>query len=87
MAADQTLCQNPGRVAAVRAAALASPPRLFNGIEYLEVAPGQRRLLLHFVHDLASVPLVPLLPSNIEIRGGVRVRDPGVLSVSAAAVC
>ena len=84
MAADQTLCQNPGRVAAVRAAALASPPRLFNGIEYLEVAPGQRRLLLHFVHDLASVPLVPLLPSNIEIRGGVRVRDPGVVSVSAA---
>lgn len=84
MAADQTLCQNPGRVAAVRAAALASPPRLFNGIEYLEVAPGQRRLLLHFVHDLASVPLVPLLPANIEIRGGVRVRDPGVLSVSAA---
>ena len=33
MAADQYLCQNPGRIAAVRAAALASPPRLFNGIE------------------------------------------------------
>ena len=84
MAADQYLCQNPGRVAAVRAAALAAPPRLFNGIEYLEVAHGQRRLVLHFVHDLASVPLAPLLASNIEVRGGVRVRDPAVLSVSAA---
>lgn len=84
MAADQYLCQNPGRIAAVRAAALASPPRLFNGIEYLEVMHGQRRLMLHFVHDLATVPLVPLTPANIEIRGGVRVRDPAVISVSAA---
>ncbi|KQP12269.1 putative baseplate assembly protein [Pseudorhodoferax sp. Leaf267] len=84
MAADQYLCQNPGRVAAVRAAALASPPRLFNGIEYLEVVHGQPRLLLHCVHDLATVPLVPLTPSNVEIRGGVRVRDPQVVNVSAA---
>ena len=84
MAANQYLCRNPGRIAAVRAAALASPPRWFNGIEYLEVAPDQRRLALHFVHDLATVPLLPLLPSNIEVRGGVRVRDPKVVSVSAA---
>ena len=84
MAANQYLCQNPGRIAAVRAAALAVPPRWFNGIEYLEVAHGQRLLMLHFVHDLATVPLVPLLPSNIEIRGGVHVRDPQVVSVSAA---
>lgn len=84
MAANQYLCQNPGRIAAVRAAALAVPPRWFNGIEYLEVAHGQRLLMLHFVHDLASVPLLPLTAANIEIRGGVRVRDPQVVSVSAA---
>jgi hypothetical protein len=78
----QYVCSAPGRVDALRAAALASPPRLFNGIAYLEVLPGQRRLAVHFVHPLDLVPAAPLTLANIEIRGGVRVRDPQVTSIS-----
>lgn len=77
------LCRAPGRADALRAAALDSPPRLLNGIEYLEVAPDQRRLLVHFVHALALVPALPLAPANVEIRGGLRVRDPAVTGVQA----
>lgn len=75
-------CKAPGRVDVLRAAALASPPRLFNGIDYLEVAPGQRRLHVHFVHSLDRVPALPLTPANVEIRGGVRIRDPRVTGIA-----
>jgi hypothetical protein len=78
----QLVCRAPGRVAALRAAAADSPPRLLNGIEALEVAPGQRRLRVHFVFPLALVPAQPLTPANVEIRGGVRVRDPRVTAIS-----
>jgi len=77
----QYICQAPGRVDALRDAALASPPRLLNGIHYLEVAPDQRRLEVHFVHPLDLAPAVPLTAANVEIRGGVRVRDPKVTGV------
>lgn len=76
------LCRSPGRVEALRQAAQASPPRLLNGIDYLEVMPGQRRLAVHFVHVLALVPGQPLVPAQVEIRGGVRVRDPRVTGVT-----
>jgi hypothetical protein len=76
------VCQSPGRVNALRDAALASPPRLLNGIQYLEVAPGQRRLEVHFAHPLALVPAVPLQTANVEIRGGVRIHDPQVTGIS-----
>ncbi|MGH8720339.1 MAG: putative baseplate assembly protein [Burkholderiales bacterium] len=72
------LCQAPGRIDALRAAAQASPPRLLNGIHFLEVSPDQRRLEVHFVHPLDRVPAAPLTIANVEIRGGVRVRDPAV---------
>jgi hypothetical protein len=78
----QYLCQAPGRIDALRAAALASPPRLLNGIHFLEVSPDQRRLEVHFVHPLALVPAAPLTIANVEIRGGVRVRDPAVTGLS-----
>jgi hypothetical protein len=78
------VCRTPGRVDALRAAALESPPRLLNGIEYLEVAPGQRRLEVHFVHPLSLVPAQPLTAAQVEVRGGVRVRDPAVTAVHAA---
>ncbi len=80
----QYVCQSPGRVNALLDAALADPPRLLNGIQYLEVAAGQRRLEVHFVHPLTLVPAVPLQAGNVEIRGGVRVRDPQVTGVSAS---
>jgi hypothetical protein len=76
------LCRSPGRVEALRRAAQASPPRLLNGIDYLEVMPGQRRLEVHFVHALALVPAQALGPAQVEIRGGVRVRDPRVTGVA-----
>src|SRR5687767_5875111 len=80
----QYVCRSPGRAPALLEAATETPPRLLNGIQYLEVAPTQRRLDVHFVHPLALVPAVPLQPSNVEIRGGVRVRDPQVTGVSAS---
>lgn len=76
-------CSKPGRIAAVRAAAQASPPRWFNGIDYLEVVHGEPRLHVHFVHDLAVAPDPALSAANVEIRGGVRERDPRVLGVTA----
>lgn len=78
----QYLCKAPGRIEMLRAAALASPPRLLNGIHFLEVLPGQRRLEVHFVHPLDRVPATPLTVANVEIRGGVRVRDPAVTGLS-----
>jgi hypothetical protein len=74
----QYLCQAPGRIDALRDAAQASPPRLLNGIHFLEVSADQRRLEVHFVHSLDLVPAAPLTIANVEIRGGVRVRDPAV---------
>lgn len=78
----QYLCQAPGRIDALRHAALASPSRLLNGMQYLEVAPGQRRLEVHFVHPIDLVPAVPLTVANVEIHGGVRIRDPQVTGIS-----
>lgn len=60
MSTQQYLCQNPRRVAALRAAAQETPPRWFNGIEYLEVVHGAPRLVLYFVHDLAKATPAPL---------------------------
>jgi hypothetical protein len=78
----QYLCSAPGRIDALRAAAEASPPRLLNGIHFLEVSADQRRLDVHFVHPLHLVPTAPLAIANVEIRGGVRVRDPAVTGLS-----
>lgn len=80
--AGQYVCQAPGRVDALRHAAQLSPPRLINGIQYLEVAAGQRRLEVHFVQSLDLVPSMPLTVANVEIVGGVRVKDPKVTGIS-----
>jgi len=80
----QYVCSAPGRIDALRDAAAASPPRLLNGIHFLEVAPDQRHLELHFVQPLALVPALPLTKANVEIRGGERVRDPAVTGVHFA---
>jgi hypothetical protein len=78
------VCKSPGRAQALLDAATETPPRLLNGITYLEVAPGQGRLDVHFVHPLTLVPTTPLKPSNVEIRGGFRIRDPQVTGVSSS---
>ncbi|MBS0291536.1 MAG: putative baseplate assembly protein [Proteobacteria bacterium] len=84
MSTQQYLCQNPRRVAVLRAAAQETPPRWFNGIEYLEVVHGAPRLVLHFVHDLSKAPAASLTAGNVEVIGGERVRDPRVLNVTAS---
>jgi hypothetical protein len=71
-----------GRVAAVRAAALETPPRWINGIDYLEVAPSQKQLHVVFVHPLDRVPAQPLRRFQVEVRGGSRVRDPAVTGIA-----
>ena len=78
----QYFCQFKGRVSALRNAPLGSPGNLLNGIEYLEVTPPQTQLKVHFVHDLDVTPTPKLTASNIEIRGGVRVRDPKVKGIT-----
>lgn len=75
-------CTSPGRVTALRRAA-ESAGVVLNGIDYLEVRPGQRRLDVHFVFPLDQAPAAPLTAGNVEIRGGSRVRDPAVTAVSA----
>ena len=75
-------CASPGRVVAVRAAALQTPPRWINGIDYLEVAPSQKQLRVVFVHALDQVPTPPLKRIQVEVRGGSRVRDPAVTGIA-----
>lgn len=74
-------CGSARRVAAVRAA---SPP-ILNGIDFLEVEDDQTTLTVTFVHDLALTPGTPLTEANVEITGGVRVKNPRVTQVSASA--
>ena len=76
----QYFCRAERRVAALRG--LASPQPL-NGIDFLEVEDGQTTLVVTFVHDLGVVPTTPLTRDNVEIKGGVRIRDPRVLQVAA----
>jgi hypothetical protein len=79
----QYVCRSERRVAMLRE--LSSSPPALNGIEFLEVEDLQTTLVLTFVHDLAVVPAAPLTATNVEIRGGVRVKNPRVTHVAAAA--
>jgi hypothetical protein len=75
----QYLCKNERRRAIVRDL---TPPEL-NGIDYLEVDPGdQKTLVIHFLHPLPGQPgAVPPAPApeltrhNFVIEGGVRVTN------------
>jgi len=66
-------CPDDARLEALRA--LADPAK--NAIDWLEVLPSKRALIVHSVADL------PLLgPDNVEIEGGVRVTDVELLSAA-----
>lgn len=89
--ASRYACGNEGRRKAVRDT---SPPPV-NGIDYLEVGADQRTLTVTFLHDLpgAGATAVPPPPApaltrdQVEILGGVRIRNVHVLSaVSAGSV-
>ncbi|MGG6266449.1 putative baseplate assembly protein [Leptolyngbya sp. AN10] len=73
--------QNAQRRNAVRNTKGADGRSILNGIDYLEVANGQRTLNLYFIHDLpgtqyATPAGVPALTAdNILIEGGTRLRS------------
>lgn len=77
MATQQYLCDHRRRVAIV--ASTLEPdgsPRL-NGLDYLEVTDDQRVLRLFFIH-----PAPNLMPENVQIVGGVRVRNIQVTAIA-----
>jgi hypothetical protein len=80
-------CEDQRRRAAVRAARGPGGEPVVNGIDYLEVAPSQRTLLVHFLHDLVGPDAVPgavqLGVEHVRIDGGVRVTGIGVTHVTA----
>jgi hypothetical protein len=84
----QYRCQDQRRRAAVLAARGPGGEPVVNGIDYLEVAPSQRTLLVHFLHDLTGPDAVPgavsLTTQHVRIDGGVRVTGITVRHVAAA---
>jgi hypothetical protein len=82
-------CKNEKRRAMVRGCKVVNGKPLYNGIDYLEVMPGQTTLMVHFIHNLpvsdggGSPDLQPLSKSNVVIEGGVRIRDVRVISVDS----
>lgn len=75
MTASQLWCPDDARRGELRE--LADPNR--NAIDWLEVLPSKRALIVHFVADLPAFDR-----DNVEIEGGVRVTDIGVLSAARA---
>ena len=81
----QYLCKNQNRRAEVRS------KNIVNGIDYLEVSPDRKTILVRFLHNLPSlgqqnsVPLNSntLTKENILITGGVRFRNLEVESVTS----
>ena len=84
MTASRYACGSERRRKVVRDA---TPPTV-NGIDYLEVGADQRTLTVTFLHDLpgAGATAVPPPPApaltrdQVEILGGVRIRNVHVLS-------
>ena len=74
-----------------RRLAVAAPGSTHNGIDYLEVDPTNRRVLLvHFFHPLPGqpdgVPAAPVLTEdNVRVEGGARITGIRVLTVRADA--
>ncbi|HEX8194147.1 MAG TPA: baseplate J/gp47 family protein [Allosphingosinicella sp.] len=76
-------CGSERRRQLVRTTLVAAKPVL-NGIDYVEVAPSQTKLVVTFIHPLDAVPAAPALgPLNFRIEGGVRVRPVRVTGFSA----
>lgn len=76
--ATQYRCDNQARRRAVLDARDADDRPILNGIDYLEVEPDQRTLVVFFLHPLPGqadgVPAAPALaPANVRVEGGVRV--------------
>jgi len=84
--ATQYRCGSDRRRRLVRESAL------LNGIDYLEVAPGQETLRVHFLHPLPgsgagaipSQPSAGLTADNVIVEGGTRITPIAVSGVSTA---
>lgn len=82
----QYRCSNERRRADVRDARQANGQPLLNGIDYLEVLPDQKTLLLYLIHPLADLDQENVFNSeSIAITGGIRIQEIRVESVSAFA--
>lgn len=81
----QYRCRNEGRRNAIKNQAVPT----INGIDYLEVEPGEKKLKVHFFFNLpgSANPIPPGSPKlareNVRIEGGVRIRDIRVLDVES----
>jgi hypothetical protein len=81
----QYRCKNEGRRNAIKEQVVP----IINGIDYLEVESGQKKLKVHFFFDLpgSANPIPPgaqkLTRENVRIEGGVRIRDIRVLDVDS----
>ena len=75
MIANQLWCPDDARRDALRD--LADPNR--NAVDWIEVLPSKRVLVVHCVADLPSLDR-----DNVEISGGVRVTPIGVWSAARA---
>jgi Baseplate J-like protein len=85
VAAAQYRCGDARRRRLVRDAS----PATINGIDYLEVGPGQKTLEVTFLHNLPGeangVPASPALTvENVVVEGGVRITNIHVTQVAAA---
>jgi len=70
-------CRDERRKAAVRKARKPDGTPFLNGIDYLEVEPGQVTLKVIFIHSLPENPAgaLALTEDNVNIEGGTRIRD------------
>ena len=63
----------------VRRQKVLAPESIFNGIDYLEVAPDQLHLQVHFLKDLSGSSVIGM--GNVVIEGGVRIKGIRITSV------
>ena len=76
-------CGSERRRQLVRTTLVAGKP-ILNGIDFVEVAPSQTKLVVSFIHPLNAVTGAPALgPLNFRIEGGVRVRPIRIIGFAA----
>jgi len=74
----QYRCKNEGRRNAIKNQAVPA----INGIDYLVVESGQKKLKVHFFFDLPA-GAGKLARENVRIEGGVRIRNIHVLDAES----
>ncbi|GAB4367302.1 MAG: putative baseplate assembly protein [Elainellaceae cyanobacterium] len=84
--ATQYRCNNERRRADVRDTRQSNGRPLLNGIDYLEVLPDRKTLLIYLIHPLAELEQDNVFNAeSITVTGGTRIQNIQVESVSAFA--